>query len=94
MGAYYNSQVEGATNAILTTIRSWPDHHLFTPQICEALSQAADALVSADEAARRMCEKLEHSTPAEMGWPDLTAEELVESERRAWLDEDSSVVST
>ena len=44
----------------------------------------------ADEMADEMRRKLEAGlTPADMGWPDLTPEELVESERRSWLEEEA-----
>jgi hypothetical protein len=42
----------------------------------------------ATEQANEMRRKLEHLTPAQMGWPGLTAEELIASEYRCWLDEE------
>jgi hypothetical protein len=45
----------------------------------------------ADEAAADMRRQLEGLTPADiadMGWPDLTADELVASEWQCWFDEE------
>jgi hypothetical protein len=41
----------------------------------------------ADEMAAQMRRNLEVLTPAQMGWPGLTAEELIAAERQCWLDE-------
>jgi hypothetical protein len=43
----------------------------------------------ADEQANEMRRKLEGGlTPAFIGWPGLTAEELIESEWRCWFSEE------
>jgi hypothetical protein len=42
----------------------------------------------ADEMAAEMARKLQHSTPADMGWPDVTPEQLIEGERRCWLEDE------
>ncbi len=42
----------------------------------------------ADECAAEMARKLEYFTPADMGWPHLTAEQLIASERKCWLEEE------
>jgi hypothetical protein len=42
----------------------------------------------ATEQANEMRRKLEHLTPAQMGWPGLTAEELIASEYQCWLEEE------
>lgn len=39
----------------------------------------------ARDAAAEMRRQLEHCTPADMGWPALTAEELIASEYQCWL---------
>jgi hypothetical protein len=41
----------------------------------------------ANEMADQMRRNLEVLTPAQMGWPHLTPEQLIESERQCWLDE-------
>jgi hypothetical protein len=46
------------------------------------------ALVAAEQAIE-MARKLEDSTPAEMGWPELSPEELIASEFRCWLMEEA-----
>lgn len=46
------------------------------------------AAAVANEAANEMARQLEHATPAELGWPDMTAEGLIESERKAWYAEE------
>jgi hypothetical protein len=43
---------------------------------------------TADEMAEQMRCQLQHSTPEELGWPDLTPEELVAAEWRCWFDEE------
>ena len=40
----------------------------------------------ADEMAGEMARKLQHSTPAHMGFPNVTTEQLIEGERRCWLE--------
>ena len=40
----------------------------------------------ADEQAAEMRRKLETLTPAQMGWPNIRPDELVESEWRCWFD--------
>ena len=47
----------------------------------------------ADECAAQMRRKLEHLTPAQMGWPDMTAQELVAAEYQCWLQEELRGVS-
>jgi hypothetical protein len=47
-----------------------------------------EAARHADEAAAAMARKLEHTTPAEMGYGNMTPEELIASERQAWLEEE------
>jgi hypothetical protein len=42
----------------------------------------------ADEMSRQMLRQLEHNTPAELGFPDMTADELVASEWRCWFEEE------
>jgi len=42
----------------------------------------------AAEQANDVRRKLEHSTPAQLGWPGLSAEELIASEYRCWLTEE------
>jgi hypothetical protein len=53
-------------------------------------NQTRAAAVAA-EAANVMRRKLEHATPAELGWPGLTAEELIASEYRCWLGEEHRI---
>jgi hypothetical protein len=43
----------------------------------------------AAECAAEMRRQLQYHTPAEMGFPDMTVEELVESEYRCWLAEET-----
>jgi hypothetical protein len=40
----------------------------------------------ATEQASEMRRKLEHLTPAQLGFPGMTADELIASEYRCWLD--------
>jgi hypothetical protein len=42
----------------------------------------------ATEQANEMRRQLEHSTPAELGWPGLTAEQLIAAEYKCWLVEE------
>jgi hypothetical protein len=42
----------------------------------------------ADEQASEMRRKLAELTPVDMGFPDITAEELIESEWCCWFDEE------
>jgi len=42
----------------------------------------------AAEQANEMGRKLEHCTPAQLGWPGSSAEELIASEYRCWLMEE------
>ena len=47
------------------------------------------AVITANEAAAEMRRKLEGGlTPAAMGWPHLTADELVASEWRCWFKQE------
>jgi hypothetical protein len=45
------------------------------------------AMQVADEQAAELARQLEIATPTELGWPDMTAEELIESERRCWFED-------
>ena len=56
----------------------------------DEIEQRAHAV--ADEAAKRMREKLETSTPAELGYQDATAEELVRGEWSAWYADEISAL--
>jgi hypothetical protein len=42
----------------------------------------------AAESAIEMARQLEHSTPANLGWPKLSPQELVAFEFRCWLSEE------
>ena len=54
------------------------------------LSHMNDNLTRAEQVAieqsNEMRRKLEDSTPAQLGWPDLTAEELIAAEYQCSLD--------
>jgi hypothetical protein len=53
-------------------------------------NQTRAAAVAA-EMADEMRRKLEYATPAELGWPNLTAEELIASEYQCWLIEEHRI---
>ena len=40
----------------------------------------------ANEMAAEMRRKLEDATPEELGWPDMTPDELVAAEWRCWVE--------
>jgi hypothetical protein len=46
------------------------------------------AAAVAAEMADEMRRKLEHAAPADLGWPGLSADELIASEYQCWLDEE------
>ena len=45
----------------------------------------------ADEMANAMRRKLHHATSEELGWPGMTSEELIASERISWLEEQAEI---
>jgi hypothetical protein len=47
------------------------------------------AFMVADECAAEMKRKLETLTPADMGFDDISAEELIHSKWKSWFDEES-----
>ena len=55
------------------------------------LTQRAERVAA--ECAAELRLKIQHLTPAElaeMGWPDMTVEEIIEAEHYCWLEEEKA----
>ena len=59
--------------------------------IAEKRKRAAEAARVADDQAAEVRRQLEYITPEELGWPGMTADELVASEWKCWFDEELRV---